>query len=171
MSADPLLGEGVDDEVVSDGTVPDGIVPLVGYREWALWLEADTPPRLRSLFHPTVWPHERPLGAICLRPLIWNGRTGAGHKGVPDPLCECGIYAFRRPEFESLRGAKGPKARGVVRGWGRYVLGTSGWRCEFVQIVSLFEDLQDRATTYGLAKRYGVPVVSVLESFEHPIAS
>jgi hypothetical protein len=167
MSADRLLGEGVDEQLA---VVPDGIVPLVGYREWALWLEADSPPRLRSLFHPTVWPHERPLGAVCLRPLIWNGRTGARHRDVPDPLCECGIYAFRRPEFESLRGARGPKARGVVKGWGRYVLGTSGWRCEFARIVALFEDLQDRATTYGLANRYGVPVLSVRESFEVPPA-
>lgn len=36
------------------GAVPDGVVPLVGYREWALWREAGVPPRLRSLFHPTV---------------------------------------------------------------------------------------------------------------------
>lgn len=168
MSAEPLLGDGVDDQF---GVVPDGIVPLVGYREWALWREADTPPRLRSLFHPTVWPHDRALGAVCLRPLIWHGRTAVGHKGgVPDQLCECGIYAFRRPEFESLRGAKGAKARGVVKGWGRYVLGTSGWRCEFARAVALFEDVQDPATTSELAKRYGIPVLPVVESFEVPPA-
>ena len=53
-------------DLVADviGRAPDGFVPLVGYREWALWREGDGPPRLRSLFHPTVWPHDRPLGAV-----------------------------------------------------------------------------------------------------------
>jgi hypothetical protein len=145
------------------GTAPDGVVPLIGYREWALWREGDGPPRLRSLFHPTVWPHDRPLGAVCLRPLIWHGRAGAGHNGVPDALCECGIYAFREPEFDTLRGAKGPKARGVVRGWGRYVLGTSGWRCEFARIVAVVADQDDLQASYGVAERYGIPVVEKLD--------
>ena len=144
------------------GRVPDGIVPLVGYREWALWEDGDAPPRLRSLFHPTVWPADRPLGAVCLRPLIWHGRVGVGHRDVPDPLCECGIYAFREPEFETLRGAKGPKARGIVRGWGRYVMGSAGWRCEFARIVALVRDADDPATSHAVGRRYGVPVYPTL---------
>ena len=145
------------------GRAPDGFVPLVGYREWALWREGEGPPRLRSLFHPTVWPHDRPLGAVCLRPLIWHGRTGPGHHGVPDALCECGIYAFREPEFDTLRGAKGPKARGIVRGWGRYILGTSGWRCEFARLAAVLEDEDDPRLSHGIAERYCVPVVPWLD--------
>ena len=34
--------------------------------------------------------------------------------------------AFRRPEFENLNGAAGPKVRGIVFGWGRYVSGDAG---------------------------------------------
>lgn len=152
-------------DLVADviGRAPDGFVPLVGYREWALWREDEGPPRLRSLFHPTVWPHDRPLGAVCLRPLIWHGRTGPAHHGVPDALCECGIYAFREPEFDTLRGAKGPKARGIVRGWGRYILGTSGWRCEFARVAAVLEDDEDPGTSYGIAERYRVPVVPLLD--------
>jgi hypothetical protein len=158
------------------GTVPDGIVPLVGFREWAVWRESDGTPRLRSLFHPTVWPHDRTLGAVCLRPLVWHGRSGMGHKGVPDALCECGIYAFREPEFETLRGAKGPKARGVIEGWGRYVLGTSGWRCEFARVLAVLEDEENPATSVRLGERYAVPVVPSLrrtlaEFFPPAIAS
>jgi hypothetical protein len=148
------------------GAVPDGIVPLVGYREWALWREAGAPPRLRSLFHPTVWPHDRALGAVCLRPLIWQGRTGLEHNGVPDSLCECGIYAFRKPEFDTLRGAKGPKARGVVHGWGRYVLGTSGWRCEFARVVGVLEDEEEPETSFWIARRYDIPVLSTSELWD-----
>jgi hypothetical protein len=146
-----------------DGAVPDAIVPLLGYREWALWRDGDGPPRLRSLFHPTVWPHDRALGAVCLRPLVWHGKSGIGHNGVPDAVCECGIYAFRQPDFDTLRGAKGPKARGIVRGWGRYVLGTAGWRVEYARVVGVLEDREDPYTSRALGERYRVPVVPSLE--------
>lgn len=145
------------------GAAPDGIVPLLGYREWTVSTGGDGPPRLRSLFHPTVWPPDGPLGAVCLRPMIWNGRTGVGHTDVPDALCECGIYAFREPRFDTLRGATGPKARGVVRGWGRYVLGTSGWRCEFARVVAVLDDGEDAETIGAIAERYGVPALRSLE--------
>jgi hypothetical protein len=144
------------------GTVPDGFIPLVGYREWAIHRAGDGGPALRSLFHPTLWPQDRPLSAVCLRPLIWHGRGAAGHRAIPDPDCECGIYAFRRPDFETLREAKGPKARGVVRGWGRYVLGTSGWRCRFAAVSAVLEDPEDRETSRELAGRYGIAVVPAL---------
>jgi len=143
--------------------VPDGVVPLVGYREWAVELDRDGAPELRSLFHPTTWPSDRVLGGVCLRPLIWHGQTDLAHDGVPDPSCECGIYAFRRPDFETLRGAKGPKARGVVRGWGRYVLGTTGWRCEFAAVAALALDPEMPAVSEGLAERYRVPLLEAID--------
>jgi hypothetical protein len=147
----------------ASGAIPDGFVPLVGYREWAVHRDPDGTPSLRSLFHPTIWPHDRALSAVCLRPLIWHGRSGIGHRAVPDAVCECGIYAFRRPDFDTLRGAKGPKARGVVRGWGRYVLGTSGWRCQFGAVSAILHDREDPATTSALARRYGIAVVTSLD--------
>lgn len=141
------------------GMVPDGVVPLVGYREWAVQHGRDGLPELHSLFHPTAWPSDRVLGAVCLRPLIWHGRGELVHDGVPDPSCECGIYAFRRPDFDTLRGAKGPKARGVVRGWGRYVLGTSGWRCELSAVAAIALDVEAPEVSEALADRYGVPLL------------
>jgi hypothetical protein len=146
------------------GSVPDGVLPLTGYREWALWRDGDGPTRLRSLFHPTVWPAGRALGAVCLRPLIWHGRTGVGHRAVPDALCECGIYAFREPEFDTLRGAKGPKVRGVVQGWGRYVLGTSGWRCEFARVVAVLDDADEPGVSHEIGRHYRIPVLGSLHA-------
>lgn len=145
-----------------DALIPDGVVPLVGYREWAVERSSDRPPTLRSLFHPTTWATDRPLGAVCLRPVMWSVLGDLAHRGVPDAACDCGIYAFRSPDFESLRGAKGAKARGVVRGWGRYVLGTTGWRCEFAAISAIAADPADPSLSEELAERYRVPVVGSL---------
>jgi hypothetical protein len=145
--------------------VPDGIVPLVGYREWSIGPEPNgRPPRLRSLFHPTTWPHDRPFSAVCLRPATWPDRSARPiHDGVPDESCQCGIYAFRRPEFESLNGATGPKVRGIVYGWGRYVLGTLGWRTQFARLIALLAPDEDPRLVDDLADRYEVQVIPRLE--------
>lgn len=152
------------DPLLSNETVPDGVIPLVGYREWSIRNEPDDRPRLLSLFHPTTWPHDRPFSAICLRPVTWPQRpVRAFHHAVPDESCQCGIYAFRRPAFESLNGASGPKVRGIVFGWGRYVLGTLGWRAQFARLVALLEVDRSPAIVDDLAERYGVAVIPDLE--------
>ena len=149
---------------LSDDAVPDGVVPLVGYREWSIRTEPHDRPRLLSLFHPTTWPHDRPFSAICLRPVTWPHRPiPAFHEVVPDESCQCGIYAFRRPEFETLNGASGPKVRGIVFGWGRYILGTLGWRSQFARLGALLERDDDPAVVDDLAERYGVVVIPHLE--------
>ena len=145
-------------------TVPDGVVPLVGYREWSIRTEPRGRPRLFSLFHPTTWPHDKPFSAICLRPVTWPaGPSRPIHEAVPDEACQCGIYAFRRPEFESLNGAAGPKVRGIVLGWGRYVLGTLGWRAQFARLVALLAHEEEPEIVGELAERYDVTVVPHLE--------
>ena len=82
---------------------------------------------------------------------------------MPDESCQCGIYAFRRPEFESLNGATGRKVRGIVYGWGRYVLGTLGWRTQFASLVALLEPDEDKGLVDDLADRYEVQVIPHLE--------
>jgi hypothetical protein len=153
------------------GSIPSGVVPLVGFREWTVVREPTRPPRLLSLFHPTSWPHDRPFAAMCLRPVTWPYRpVQPAHRGVPDEDCQCGIYAFRRPEFESLNGATGPKVRGVVMGWGRYVLGALGWRAQYARLVALLDRVDDiddgRLEEHDhadvasmIAERYEVPIV------------
>ncbi|HET9723239.1 MAG TPA: hypothetical protein VFR44_05285 [Actinomycetota bacterium] len=123
----------------------------------------DPVPELFSLFHPTGWPVDRPLTAVCLRPVAWPYRAGPAHPEVPDDGCECGIYAYLDPDFESLHGAQGPKARGIVAGWGRYVLGTDGWRSQHARLVGLLEHPEHPEALRRVADRFGVPVVSSLE--------
>jgi hypothetical protein len=145
------------------GSIPSGVVPLIGFREWTVAQEPTRAPRLLSLFHPTSWPHDRPFTAMCLRPVTWPYRpVQPAHEAVPDEECQCGIYAFRRPEFDSLNGAMGPKVRGVVMGWGRYVLGALGWRAQYAQLVALLDVVEpgeDAEIVSMVAKRYEVPVV------------
>ena len=141
--------------------VPDAIVPLVGYREWSIRTEPNgRPPRLLSLFHPTTWPHDEPFSAVCLRPVTWPDRSAPRiHDAVPDESCRCGIYAFRRPQFDSLNGAAGPIVRGVVFGWGRYVLGTLGWRTQFARLVALLAPDRDPELVDDLAAAYQVEAI------------
>jgi hypothetical protein len=144
------------------GSIPSGVVPLLGFREWTVTREETRAPRLLSLFHPTSWPYDRPFSAMCLRPVTWPYRPAQGaHTRIPDEDCQCGIYAFRRPEFESLNGAAGPKVRGVVMGWGRYVLGVLGWRSQFARLVALldFVEAGDGEVLSMVSRRYEVPVV------------
>ncbi|HSD48361.1 MAG TPA: hypothetical protein VLE71_00875 [Actinomycetota bacterium] len=143
-------------------TVPDGASPLVGFREWSLRNPEDPAPELSSLFHPTVWPADRPLMAVCFRPMRWPYRAGPTHREVPDDGCECGIYAYLDPDFESLHGARGPKARGIVAGWGRFVFGTNGWRSQHARLVGLLEHSEHPEALRRVADRFGVPVVSSL---------
>jgi hypothetical protein len=155
--------------------VPDGVVPLVGYREWSIRTDAHGRPRLVSLFHPTVWPPNAPFSAICLRPVTWPHRSSRPtHGGVPDGSCQCGIYAFRRPEFESLNGAADPKVRGIVLGWGRYVLGSIGWRSQFARMEALLAPDEGRDLVDDVAERYAVAVIPHLERIRflvgHPAA-
>lgn len=144
--------------------VPDGVVPLVGFREWSIRRERGAMPRLVSLFHPTSWPNDRPFTAVCLRPVTWPYRPVQPiHAGVPHETCQCGIYAFRQSSFESLNGATGFKARGVVVGWGRYVLGAIGWRSQMARVVALLGQDDQHDVLEEVAHRYGVPVVPHLD--------
>lgn len=120
--------------------VPDAITPVEGYRAWGLGLG-----RLWSMRAPTPtpWPTSGPLRARCLKdrnPLVGRAEPVAGCHYAPSPGCSCGVYAAWEPwELESI--SLGPPfvlVVGRVWGWGRVVLGTRGWRAEYVQPVELF---------------------------------
>ncbi|HET7236073.1 MAG TPA: hypothetical protein VFK59_06540 [Actinomycetota bacterium] len=144
---------------------PDAATPLVGYREWCLRGLEDPVPELHSLFHATGWPSDgRPTAAACLRPATWLlwPRSDRRHAGVPDASCECGIHAYLRPDFASFNGVREPKVRGVVLGWGRYVLGTVGWRAEFASVAALLADDAYAPALDLLAVSQGIPLVTDL---------
>jgi hypothetical protein len=103
----------------ADARVLDGVVPLVGFREWAVEHASDGAPTLRSC-------STRPPG---------------------------------RPTARSAPWAQGAW---VVRGWGRYVLRTAGWRCDFAAVSAIAADVDDPALGEALAERYRVPLVRSL---------
>jgi hypothetical protein len=57
----------------------------------------------------------------------------------------------------------GRKVRGIVYGWGRYVLGTLGLRTQFVSLVAFLEQDEHRGLVDDLAYRYEVKVIPHLE--------
>jgi hypothetical protein len=49
-----------------------------------------------------------------------------------------------------------------VLGWGRYILGSLGWRAQFAQLIALQHE-EDPAIVDDLADRYDVTVLPDLE--------
>jgi len=119
--------------------VPDAIEPLVGFREWHAWTDLDGNPVLMSLYRPAVWPRGEAMKASCLKNDLglW-GRAPAGDHRVPSEQCQCGLYAYRWPDFEPCAQSSPHRyISGVVLGWGRYVLGRNGWRAEYAKPVAV----------------------------------
>jgi hypothetical protein len=81
---------------------------------------------------------------------------------APDVSCECGIHAYLRPHFASFNGVREPRVRGVVLGWGRYVLGTVGWRAEFARVAALLSDDAYEPAVDRLATSHRIPVIDDL---------
>jgi hypothetical protein len=155
---------------VSDVVVPDAISPLVGYREWDVIDELGAP-RLLSLFRPTEWPYDRPVRAQCLRHDRWEWWLREPAHQIPGTTCACGVYAHLDPVFEPAKGVTERRVSGVVLGWGRYVLGSSGWRAEYARIGALVRPAEPalRLDVYRAAERYRVPILDRLES--HALAA
>jgi hypothetical protein len=57
----------------------------------------------------------------------------------------------------------GPIVRGIVFGWGRYVLGSLGWRAQFARLVALHASDENGQVVNDLSDRYGVEVIPHLE--------
>ena len=134
--------------------VPDGIEPIIGWREWA-FKETGL---LFSLTNSQFWTPRRSLEAACtsrsharsvaelppdernlferLRREVYGGadltEELAAAKPKPDlrntsPVegCSCGIYAKRHPIDVTQ------KVVGTVKLWGKVIVGTEGYRAQF----------------------------------------
>lgn len=74
--------------------------------------------------------HEGENAAVC--------KVGAYRSricDVPDPECGCGFWAYWTPQAAPLLG--GCRAVGVIKGYGRTLIGEKGFRCGKAQIVAL----------------------------------
>lgn len=105
--------------------------------------------------------------AACLSPRIFGARTS---HTAPHVECSCGFYAYfdhGRPA-RSLARAYSDAGYGVVagtiRGYGRTLIGTEGFRCEKAQIESLYIE-KGSASDDFLKKEYGdIERVGLLET-------
>jgi hypothetical protein len=139
------------------------LLPVVGYRTWKLSQTAEGL-QLKSVFKNCYWT----LGvtrATCQQCAPWVVNRHA----VPNPSCECGLYAFSsavpvwtiEPQLDAIRRSRQEPVSvwGAVVGWGRVVQhGQLGWRAEYARPVALL-DTGD-ALLEAAATRYGVPLLS-----------
>jgi hypothetical protein len=97
------------------------VEPLMGWRAW--WLDDEG--MLRSLNDTDfVWPREKRAEAGCER---------FAHRAPPVEKCTCGIYAVntRQNLAEDFPTYQEGMVTGIVYGWGRYVRGEKGFRCQY----------------------------------------
>jgi hypothetical protein len=117
--------------------IPDFVEPLLGWRAWRIWTPlsgSDLCPDFSSVILHTPWtPRERfsaehsfDLGVNC--------------RGLLDPCCSCGIYAFRDPleAFvylmkirDRLLGMSVEVALGTVSLWGRVIECELGYKAQY----------------------------------------
>jgi hypothetical protein len=115
--------------------VPDYVEPIEAWRAWRVVAHAGGF-ALASVVKPTVWPAGEPLVAECLRgaPLgTWLRRRRRPAPPVPDPPCECGIYAAGLDVVgsylnEALPPAAVARAIGRVALWGTVIECERGYR-------------------------------------------
>ena len=116
--------------------------PLVGWKVWKIVKGV-----LHSQLRSGVWPPGKPFQAMCME-----------RKCVHPPTTThtCGIYA--RSEFQGVREflSEG-EACGIVLGWGRYVRGMEGWRCEFAYPARILI-ARDSLADLEKLKEYRVPL-------------
>jgi len=106
-------------------TVPDYIMPVVGYRVWS-WDAIG----LKSL-NGELWMPGQRLSAACRR-LAGRAEDGLAVHDAPQTDCTCGVYAAK--SLDCLR-ALGYMRYGSIYGelylWGTVVEHQLGWRAQF----------------------------------------
>ena len=102
--------------------VPEGMLPLAAVTRTAV------------LWAPT-------LRAECTEPDLSNlsparRRLTDAHRS-PEPSCECGIYAWYRPDDSAAMDAGVYGAFGVIQASGLVLMGDRGFRAEHAQIIAI----------------------------------
>jgi hypothetical protein len=169
----------------AESAVPLVVGPLRGYRYWHADRE-NGQPVLRSVYHPTIWPVEGPLQAVCetqpalvarLRRLFPFPLEPSETHRAPCDTCKCGIYALTRCDAierdELLRdmGGRGETAYvfGVVLLWGRVMQHRQGYRAEYGRPLRLLAPPPHSRAADAcslierVATRYGIPLVTRIE--------
>jgi hypothetical protein len=80
-------------------------------------------------------------------------RAAAEPEAHPTPAeqCKCGFYAYTSPATRETYTGQDGYILGVVRGTGRTLIGTKGFRCEKAEIVALLDPRGDHPAGSGFA--------------------
>lgn len=152
---------------------PDAISPIIAMRAWAwdrngmaktprLMAWASNPIASRDYLYPTWRP-----GVNCATCRLDNWPSDYGRHTNPAPSvnCRCGFWGLAdatRVPTECWR-SKFDFVSGIVKMWGRIVVGEYGFRAEYASVERLFHDGRRRTNAYAaiqeLATFYGVPAV------------
>lgn len=112
---------------------------VTGVRYWKAQLGMAAPRGLR-LRGARDWWHEGVNEARCLSTDVAMGGVVARsrHRGHPAPAegCSCGFWAYWHLAAAPYFGAS-PEFAGVIEGWGRCLIGSRGFRCQYARVVAV----------------------------------
>lgn len=139
------------------------VEPIVGYRDFKM-IQGLYGLALQSR-NGAIWPPRKKMMAMC------NGDPFASHD-VPDPSCQCGIYAYAKPDASALQ-HDNSSLWGEIAMWGEVLVCETGYRAEFAYPTALFmrkPAMPGNRTTRvleairkELEDTYGVPVFILAE--------
>lgn len=139
------------------------VEPIVGYRDFKM-IQGLYGLALQSR-NGAIWPPRKKMMAMC------NGDPFAPHD-VPDPSCQCGIYAYAKPDDSALQ-RDNSSLWGEIAMWGEVLVCETGYRAEFAYPTALFmrkPAMPGNRTTRvleairkELEDTYGVPVFILAE--------
>jgi hypothetical protein len=139
------------------------VEPIVGYRDFKM-IQGLYGLALQSR-NGAIWPPRKKMMAMC------NGDPFAPHD-VPDPSCQCGIYAYAKPDASALQ-HDNSSLWGEIAMWGEVLVCETGYRAEFAYPTALFmrkPAMPGNRTTRvleairkELEDTYGVPVFILAE--------
>jgi hypothetical protein len=109
---------------VADGSPPDEIEPVIGWRAWALAWAPTGEPELRPIIYSgETWPAREVARASC------PPHARRGHR-APDADCTCGLYAVDGLDRLPAVTGRDVTVIGSVALWGKMVEHDSGFRAE-----------------------------------------
>lgn len=148
--------------------VPDSFEPIIALRGFTIrdygLLRS---PRLTPLTKSSPW-HRGVNKAACNQAM--GSGWALGKHEAPHQECACGFWAFPDP-LSFIRNANSYliSVLGIVKLWGRVVVGSEGYRSEFAQILAILpneltttmDPIEDWAKTFHqLSRKYRVPAYS-----------
>lgn len=137
---------------------------VFGFRVWSAFQEPERQGVLLPAFYPVPYPWARENNrALCA--------AGADHP-APDARCSCGFWGVYNPAqvipacYDRAVESPGPLSFGVpglVKGWGRVVIGDRGWRAQYAKPVALLRPPESvyflRPSVEAAARSYGAALV------------